>query len=561
MAKFFLSTVLFLLTVASCHAAANNLGDRLYRLKDTNTEALSKAANRYIDNKQLDSALMYLSVIVDRYRSNPDDQKHMDIYLKAFEYTGIIYMCYIYDYRKSYDYLLQAKEIGEKHGKILLLGNVYNCLANILQISSDDNHHAEKRKVETYLRMAFYTAYKANDPTTMSLALDNLITFSMDRRPYLHLDKEANIFRKFMAKCKKQDITYAWLRYKGYEAFISKQYTRAIAIFRTAKKKKWDSPLYYRTEISCQNAIAKCYSENSDYDAAERELLVALEIAKRNKALDYETDLYNKLSELYQKGGDTIKSRDYNYLYLQNKVKMQDEAHLSAIKNVKFMRELNTANEQMRTLSARHRMQTIILTVSLAVVLVIGFLLFRLYHAYGKIRQANRQLYKNNVELLEREAKALEKRKKLNALSHNSTNSSASEATIAAPAKYQNSRLSEQDIHDLYNRICDVMENADDIYQLEFNIDKLSELVHSRPRYVSQAINQEFGQNFNAFLNDYRIKEACRRLNGKEGYSHLSIESIAESVGYKSRTSFSALFKSMTGLSPSAYQKMAHKEA
>lgn len=34
MAKFFLSTVLFLLTVASCHAATNNLGDRLYRLKD-----------------------------------------------------------------------------------------------------------------------------------------------------------------------------------------------------------------------------------------------------------------------------------------------------------------------------------------------------------------------------------------------------------------------------------------------------------------------------------------------------------------------------------------------
>ncbi len=34
MAKFFLSTVLFLLTVASCHAATNNIGDRLYRLKD-----------------------------------------------------------------------------------------------------------------------------------------------------------------------------------------------------------------------------------------------------------------------------------------------------------------------------------------------------------------------------------------------------------------------------------------------------------------------------------------------------------------------------------------------
>lgn len=81
--------------------------------------------------------------------------------------------------------------------------------------------------------------------------------------------------------------------------------------------------------------------------------------------------------------------------------------------------------------------------------------------------------------------------------------------------------------------------------------------MHSRPRYVSQAINQEYGSNFNSLLNEYRIKEACRRLGENPDYANMTIEGIAESVGFKSRTSFGALFKSVTGLSPSAYQKMS----
>ena len=70
-------------------------------------------------------------------------------------------------------------------------------------------------------------------------------------------------------------------------------------------------------------------------------------------------------------------------------------------------------------------------------------------------------------------------------------------------------------------------------------------------------INQEYGSNFNSLLNEYRIKEACRRLGGN---ANMTIEGIAESVGFKSRTSFGALFKSITGLSPSAYQKISRME-
>ena len=131
---------------------------------------------------------------------------------------------------------------------------------------------------------------------------------------------------------------------------------------------------------------------------------------------------------------------------------------------------------------------------------------------------------------------------------------------VSQKVKYQNSRMTGDDAKELYAAVLGVMENSDEIYKLGFNVDRLSELVHSRPRYVSQAINQEYGSNFNSLLNEYRIKEACRRLGGNADYANMTIEGIAESVGFKSRTSFGALFKSITGLSPSAYQKISRME-
>ena len=64
------------------------------------------------------------------------------------------------------------------------------------------------------------------------------------------------------------------------------------------------------------------------------------------------------------------------------------------------------------------------------------------------------------------------------------------------------------------------------------------------------------GRNFNALMNEYRIKEACRRLMDAENYGSYTIEGIARSVGYKSRSNFITIFKSIIGLTPSAFQKM-----
>ncbi|EPG75466.1 DNA-binding helix-turn-helix protein [Leptospira fainei serovar Hurstbridge str. BUT 6] len=72
------------------------------------------------------------------------------------------------------------------------------------------------------------------------------------------------------------------------------------------------------------------------------------------------------------------------------------------------------------------------------------------------------------------------------------------------------------------------------------------------PEQLSEFINSEYKKNFNQFVNEYRIKEACEQLLEQKGRSVLT---IALSVGFNSKSSFHSAFKNFTGMSPVEYRE------
>ena len=113
----------------------------------------------------------------------------------------------------------------------------------------------------------------------------------------------------------------------------------------------------------------------------------------------------------------------------------------------------------------------------------------------------------------------------------------------------------------LLARIQEVMDSNPEIFTPDFTLERLATLLGSRYKYVSQVINEHYQQNFNTFLNSYRIKEACKRMGDVKNYGNYTIEAISESVGFKSRSTFVSSFKRITGLTPSQYQHLAQREA
>lgn len=108
--------------------------------------------------------------------------------------------------------------------------------------------------------------------------------------------------------------------------------------------------------------------------------------------------------------------------------------------------------------------------------------------------------------------------------------------------------------------IMHTMEQTEDFCDSNFTIERLAEKAGTNTHYASQVINQVFGKNFRTLLNEYRIKEAMRRLMDDDTYGKLTIKAISESVGYKSQANFITVFTRITGIKPSMYQKLSREE-
>ena len=105
-----------------------------------------------------------------------------------------------------------------------------------------------------------------------------------------------------------------------------------------------------------------------------------------------------------------------------------------------------------------------------------------------------------------------------------------------------------------YQHLLNLM-TQEKIYQdAELNMDALSAKVQLSKSYLSKIINQKEGKNFYDFVNTFRVEEVKNNLNNPD-YAHYSILGIGLAAGFKSKSSFNAVFKKMTGMTPSTYKK------
>ncbi len=87
----------------------------------------------------------------------------------------------------------------------------------------------------------------------------------------------------------------------------------------------------------------------------------------------------------------------------------------------------------------------------------------------------------------------------------------------------------------------------------DLTLDKLAKLLNTNRTYLSQTIKENTSSSFNDFVNEYRVDEARRMLSESE-FEHLSIEGIANSVGFNSKSTFNKSFKQFTGITPSYFR-------
>ncbi|WP_299243439.1 helix-turn-helix domain-containing protein [uncultured Aquimarina sp.] len=123
--------------------------------------------------------------------------------------------------------------------------------------------------------------------------------------------------------------------------------------------------------------------------------------------------------------------------------------------------------------------------------------------------------------------------------------------------KYETSRFKSQEIS--IDDIKQFVEKSRFYLLSSASLKSLAEELDSNSNYISQVINACTDLNFNDFINQYRIEASKKRLIDSE-YSHLTIEAIGNSVGFKSKSAFYNAFKKHVTISPKAFVTLQKAE-
>jgi AraC-like DNA-binding protein len=128
-----------------------------------------------------------------------------------------------------------------------------------------------------------------------------------------------------------------------------------------------------------------------------------------------------------------------------------------------------------------------------------------------------------------------------------------SESDELAAKKYEKSQLTPERSERYLNKLLQFMEAERPYVDGDLTIQKLAERLSIPASHLSQTINERLGKSFPDFINSYRVKEAKKKLLDP-ALKHLSVLGIAEEVGFNSKSSFNAVFKKHTDMTPSEFR-------
>ena len=546
-----IATLLTLITGLPSHALTPSREHSKW-LNLSTRELIEMADRDFADGHKKDTAMMCYTIVANRYESSMTRQEKVhckDANMRLWS----IYFYDFYDYPKCFDCLTRALEIADEAG--IEDANIYLGFGCMYQtISEECNNYELGSKAFKYYQQALATGIKTGDDKHTDMACTDVLSMAhvqggLDQiqtnwHEYLQLPEQGEtlVLRR-----------YNKMLYQAFQSIENRHLDDAITLYRH-QLALIDTTQYSRLIYFTHVEQAKVHAMKGDIGSAIASLKQSEKIAVDLEMKDCKLEVYGLLAQYYQQQGNANAREHYYNQYTLLKDTLTNFQQLASVSEMEFRNELKGMEQEMNEIKHHREVMSLVTLVSLGFLLVLAVLLYLVYRKNGELTRSNQSLYQKNVEMLRAEEEERRMRRELQCKESTAT-------LLDDDIKYKGSHLSDDDKEQLLARIQQVMDSNEEIFSPDFSLERLAMLSDSKYKYVSQVINEHYKQNFNNFLNSYRIKEACKRMGDLENYGNYTIEAISESVGFKSRSTFVTSFKRITGLTPSQYQRLARQEA
>lgn len=525
--------------------------------KSLNKEQMMEKGGQFAKAEQMDSALACYSLLASRL-SHERDKASEGMRAKAIFAMAKIYSYHYYNYQKGADCLMMARQPAEAANDSMLLSGIYSNLGHL------------------YLQQEHESAGKINELSTTKKCYKKAYSYAADNSPLqcsiitnlVAIGFWTNFSTNFNAEM--QDYCD-----KHKQPDDLTQFCRASW---SMQRSDYDGALKYLDEaITMANnervrgmvLMIKCkLLDEMGRDAESMAVLDEYEkLVRDNGLLEGIPDIYDQKYLFYSKRGNLALAKDNRLKYFESVDSLNRITQLTYLEKIPFIYDLQKATEEIQIQEIQHQRLKQILWIVIAAAIIFMVLALMVYRRNKEIKENYRILYAQNLEHL---AIIEEERKKMPVvdqplpasdeepeLAEDEQNDAAK---AAASVNTANDNSNNPVLNEIYQRICAVMETSPEVFSENFTFARLHELVGSNTKYLSRAISVFAKCDFKTLLSQYRIREACRRMNDVEHYRNYTIDAIAKGVGIASRTSFIKNFKNQTGITPSAYLKLARQK-
>ncbi|MBQ9668518.1 MAG: helix-turn-helix domain-containing protein [Prevotella sp.] len=312
----------------------------------------------------------------------------------------------------------------------------------------------------------------------------------------------------------------------------------------------------YRTDV--YNALGEAYTQLGQLDKAIGYYRLTTAIGIGGHAQEQLRDAYEGLEHLYmlKEERDSALTSQSQYIALTDS--FFNQRRFNAAKDGLMKLEEQMESDSRQTLTTQITRQWLVIAViSLLLVVVVAFAV-AVWRTGRNLRSAHRMLMRKHDELVRQQEETNQLRDTYLSALHKDDLTPDPAPRESTPEGFA---LSQERREQLLKDIVEVMEQTDIIAAPDFNLHTLAKLAGSNTKYVSTVINDTYQKNFKTLLNEYRIREACRRFADHEHYGNMTIQGIASDLGYNSTNGFITAFKKIIGMTPSVYIRLLKESA
>ncbi|MDE7414432.1 MAG: AraC family transcriptional regulator [Muribaculaceae bacterium] len=539
------------------HAKTISREPKLYPYE--NPQELLTKAEEYLNRNVNDSALLCFTAVIGQFPDKVPSEYRSTV-ITALNGIGLIHFMNG-NYSEAYTNFAQSINIDERADS-----PGYINIAGLFHYYGD-----EDRSVE-YLRKGFEAASTHNNQYYLCLSFINLVNSAIATGNFTNLKDLTVRFRSDLKEKTTPESLYALKLADAADVAVSGNYLEAVKYLKVIPKVLDGFFLQDRALFDTNANIGRLFQQGNMNDSAMYYMKKAEQYAISQRQPDMIVEITKNLAALCKANGDKEGWEKYRYRWLE----LQDS--LFYIKGMNEVHNLEMGYEAQRygkeiehlTIEKNFRMKLIIISAIGIFVLLVLLLIVLNYNK--KLVTKNHDLFQKNLDILELKRNGTETHNvkdereseyKVNSKESKIADSGLPETNQNIPTNSGDDSckngyaLSENYMEDLWHRIQSVMEREEVFCNQEFSMQKLSEILNTNTKYISQTINWKTGQNFTSYLSEKRMDVACSRFIDNDTYGQLTLEAIITDVGYKSRSSFIKTFKRYTGLTPSEYRKIA----